>query len=60
MPTFDFFGEKTIPWIPVSQVIYWKGDQRIKNNCIPNTGHVPMEEIPTESLSVHIVSFFWG
>jgi pimeloyl-ACP methyl ester carboxylesterase len=54
MPTLILWGEKDT-WIPVSQgYLLEKAIKGSKIIVFPNTGHVPMEEIPTESVGAYL------
>lgn len=54
MPTLILWGEND-SWIPVSQgYLLEKAIKGSKMIVFPNTGHVPMEEIPTESVGAYL------
>ena len=54
MPTLILWG-KNDTWIPVSQgYLLEKAIKGSKMIVFPNTGHVPMEEIPTESVGAYL------
>jgi pimeloyl-ACP methyl ester carboxylesterase len=54
MPTLILWGENDT-WIPVSQgYLLEKAIKGSKMIVFPNTGHVPMEEIPTESVGAYL------
>jgi pimeloyl-ACP methyl ester carboxylesterase len=54
MPTLILWGENDT-WIPVSQgYLLEKSIKGSKMIVFPNTGHVPMEEIPTESVGAYL------
>lgn len=54
MPTIIMWGEND-RWIPLSQgYLLEKAISGSKLIVFPNTGHVPMEEIPTESVDAYL------
>jgi pimeloyl-ACP methyl ester carboxylesterase len=54
MPTLILWGENDA-WIPISQgYLLEKAISGSKLISFPNTGHVPMEEIPTESVEAYL------